>query len=235
MSHDEVRGLLAEHLLGTLPAPDDARVRRHLRGCGACRRELAALAEGLSTFARAAHELAPPEGLRDRVLAVLEEEWAEAPRPRGRRPWLAAAVLMAVVAAAGVGVGVRGELRAERYEAAAASYQRLLEALGGEGVRVGTLHPVGGRALRGSFLLYDSKVGQSWALVLVRAPGMEGRALATLWTEDRRRIDLHPLEFSAGGEAATWLVTSWDLRPFDRLSITAPTGELLARGRVWGD
>ncbi len=136
---------------------------------------------------------------------------------------------------AGVGGGVRGELRAARYEAAAASYQRLLEALGGEGVRVGTLRPVGDRALRGSFLLYDSKVGQSWALVLVRAPGMEGRALATLWTEDRRRIDLHPLEFSPGGEAATWLVTSWDLRPFDRLSITAPTGELLARGEVWGD
>lgn len=235
MSHDELRALLAEHLLGTLPAAEDARVRRHLRGCGACRRELAALAEGLSTFARAAHEVRPPDDLRDRVLAVLEEEWAEAPGPRGRRPSLAVAVLVALLAAAGVAVGVRGELRADRYEAAAASYQRFLQALGGESVRVGTLHPVGDRALRGSFVLYDSKVGQSWALVLVRAPGMEGRARATLWTEDRRRIDLHPLEFDAGGEAATWLVTSWDLRAFDRLSITSPTGELLARGVVWGD
>lgn len=235
MNHDEVRGLLAEHLLGTLPAAEDARVRRHLRGCAACRREVAALAEGISTFASAAHDVRPPEELRDRVLAVLREEWAEAAPPRTRRPSLAAAALVALLAAAAVGFGVRGELRAERYEAAAASYQRFLEALGGESVRVGTLHPVGDRALRGSFVLYDSKVGQSWALVLVRAPGMEGRALATLWTEDGRRIDLHPLEFDAGGEAATWLVTSWDLRPFDRLSVAAPTGEVIARGVVWGD
>jgi predicted anti-sigma-YlaC factor YlaD len=235
VNHDEVRGLLAEHLLGTLPATDDARVRRHLRGCAACRREVAALAEGVSTFARAAHDVRPPDELKDRVLAVLEEEWAEAPRARARRPSVVAAALVALLAAAAVAFGVRGELRAERYEAAAASYQRLLEALGGDRVRVGTLHPVGDRTLRGSFVLYDSRVGQSWALVLVRAPGMEGRALATLWTPDRRRIDLHPLEFDAGGEAATWLVTSWDLRPFDRLSITAPTGELLARGAVWGD
>ncbi|HWO70838.1 MAG TPA: anti-sigma factor [Actinomycetota bacterium] len=235
MNHDEVRGLLAEHLLGTLPAAEDARVRRHLRGCAACRREVAALAEGISTFASAAHDVPPPEELRDRVLAVLREEWAEAAPPRTRRPSLVAAALVALLAAAAVGFGVRGELRAERYEAAAASYQRFLEALGGESVRVGTLHPVGDRALRGSFVLYDSKVGQSWALVLVRAPGMEGRALATLWTEDRRRIDLHPLEFDAGGEAATWLVTSWDLRPFDRLSVAAPTGEVIARGVVWGD
>jgi predicted anti-sigma-YlaC factor YlaD len=235
VNHDEVRGLLAEHLLGTLPAAEDARVRRHLRGCAACRREVAALAEGISTFASAAHDVPPPEELRDRVLAVLREEWAEAAPPRTRRPSLVAAALVALLAAAAVAFGVRGELRAERYEAAAASYQRFLEALGGESVRVGTLHPVGDRALRGSFVLYDSKVGQSWALVLVRAPGMEGRALATLWTEDRRRIDLHPLEFDAGGEAATWLVTSWDLRPFDRLSVAAPTGEVIARGVVWGD
>lgn len=235
MNHDEVRGLLAEHLLGTLPAAEDARVRRHLRGCAACRREVAALAEGISTFASAAHDVRPPEELRDRVLAVLREEWAETASPRTRRPSLVAAALVALLAAAAVAFGVRGELRAERYEAAAASYQRFLEALGGESVRVGTLHPVGDRALRGSFVLYDSKVGQSWALVLVRAPGMEGRALATLWTEDGRRIDLHPLEFDAGGEAATWLVTSWDLRPFDRLSVAAPTGEVIARGVVWGD
>ncbi len=235
MNHDEVRGLLAEHLLGTLPAAEDARVRRHLRGCAACRREVAALAEGVSTFARAAHEVPPPEELRDRVLAVLREEWAETPPPREHRPSLVAAALVGLLAVAALAFGVRGELRAERYEAAAASYLRFLQALGGESVRVGTLHPVGERALRGSFVLYDSKVGQSWALVLVRAPGMEGRALATLWTADRRRIDLHPLEFDAGGEAATWLVTSWDLRPFDRLSVATPAGEVIARGTVWRD
>ena len=233
MSCEAVRDQLAEHLLGTLPPDEDGAVRRHLRGCAACRREAATLAEGVSTFARAAHEVPAPHALRDRVLAVVEEEWEEEPpRPGRRAPWAAAAAVLLLLVA--TGAAVRAQLRADRYEERALRYERLLEALGGESVRVGELRPVGARAFRGSFVLYDSKVGQSWALVLVRAPGMEGTARVTLWTADRRRIDLHPLEFGPGGEAATWLVTTWDLRPFDRLSVTAPGGELLARGVVSG-
>ena len=76
MRCDEVREILAEHLLGTLAEPEDLQVRRHLRGCAGCRSDMAALGEGVSLFARAAHETPPPDGLRERVLSVLEEERA---------------------------------------------------------------------------------------------------------------------------------------------------------------
>ena len=88
MSCDDVREHLAEHVLDTLPPEQDAGVRGHLRGCMACRRELAALEEGMSTFARAAHQVDPPEPLRTRVLAVLEDERTESSNALRRKRWL---------------------------------------------------------------------------------------------------------------------------------------------------
>ena len=104
MSCDEVRELLPEHLLGVLEPEADQALSRHLRGCGACRGELASLGEGLSTFARAAHQSDPPEDLRDRVLAVLEQERADpvvVPHPRRLTGVLLAraAVVVALVGA----------------------------------------------------------------------------------------------------------------------------------------
>ncbi|MGZ4132829.1 MAG: zf-HC2 domain-containing protein, partial [Actinomycetota bacterium] len=63
MTCDEVRELLPEHLLGTLEGPEDLEVRRHLRACAGCRRELGALADGIDSFARAAHDRQPPDEL----------------------------------------------------------------------------------------------------------------------------------------------------------------------------
>jgi anti-sigma factor RsiW len=95
---DEVRDLLPEHLLGTLDEPEDLEVRRHLRGCAACREERMKLEEGVSALSRAVHDQEPPAELRDRVRRTLGEEWEEAgrvpatsaPSPRGGRghpPW----------------------------------------------------------------------------------------------------------------------------------------------------
>jgi len=231
---DEVRDQLAEHLLGTLPPSDDDRVRRHLRGCAGCRHEMAALAEGVSTFSRAAHQIEPPPELRDAVLAVLAEEWSEtAPvRPLHRpasRLVRAAAAAAVVIALAVAGVST---VRANRFEAAAGKYDALLGALGGENVRVGTLRPTGSNDVEGSAVLYDSKVGQSWALVLVRAPGFAGRATVTLTSESGRTITMHPLEFAEGGEASSWLVTSSSLKAFRSVTIRDATGSVLATATV---
>ena len=58
--------------------PRICRIRRHLRGCAQCRREFAVIGEGLTHVRRAPRTTAsrPPE-LRDRVLAVLAEEWRQ--------------------------------------------------------------------------------------------------------------------------------------------------------------
>lgn len=245
MGCDEVREQLAEHLLGTLDPETDARVAGHLRGCGSCRAELAALSDGVTTLAQAAHDVEPPPELRDRVLGVLADEWGEGEVPSlaehraRRRPPLARIALAAaavVVLAATLSWGVLAQRRADQYEAAAAQYTGFLDVLGGQDVRFGNLEPSGSQEVQGSAVLYDSKVGQSWALILVRAPGLQGEAPVTLSSSTGgHTIEMHPLTFEGGGEASTWLVTSSDLTPFDHVTITGPDGQPLATAVVKGE
>jgi predicted anti-sigma-YlaC factor YlaD len=230
---DHVREHLAEHLLGTLDESTDAVVRRHLRGCASCRAERNALGEGVNTFAVAAHDLEPPEELRGRILSVLEEEWAEAPGTSGRgRPSPAfsrlAAAAAIVVSLAWAGVATVQVLRSDD---AADKYESLLATLGGEDVRVGELRAAGTQDLRGSVVIYDSSVGQSWVLVLVRAPGHEGTANVTMVADGEKTIDLRPMEFDPGGEGSTWLVTATDLRGYDRVNLW-DEGGLIASASV---
>ncbi len=236
MTCDELRDRLSEHALGTLAEADDAPIRRHLRGCAQCRRELAAIGEGLTMFAAAAHDRPPPMELRDRVLSVVAEEWRGDPvvltdaAPGRGRAWLgAAAACVAFVAVAAWGVGVRSD--ASVALADAASYRRLLQTLGGEEFRVAALQRTGPARIAGSVVLYDSSVEQSWGVVLVRAPDLTGAVGVSLAAPDGRTLEMHDAEIE-GGHGATWLVTSEDLHPFDRLTITAPDGEILATAAI---
>jgi Putative zinc-finger len=232
---DEVRDQMADHLLGTLDEVTDAAVRSHLRACGACRRDMTAIAEGLETFSRAAHEVEPPPELRDRVLAAVAEEWSEtapASRPRRQvRTWVASAVAAAAVVAS-LGWGMSQASVADRYERNATKYEAFLDTLGGKNVRVGVIEPTGHEQLTGSVVLYDSDVEQSWVLILVRAPGITGEAHVRLSSSTGRTIEMHPLEFSDGGESSSWLVTSANLEPFDAVTITGPSGDVLATAAV---
>jgi len=234
LSCDDVRELLPEQLLGTLPDPEDTAVRRHLRGCGACRREMAMLGEGLATFARAAHQADPPPELRDRVLAALAEERAEAaPAPRvARRPgrWLALAASIAIAAGA-LAWGVTTTVRSSRDHRQAVAYRAFLEALGGREVRVAELTGSGSRPVDGSAILYDSEVGQSWILVLIRSPGATGTVRVVL-RSPTGRISMHPTEFNSEGSTDAWLVTSADISRYDRVDVYDEGGRQLATGRV---
>jgi hypothetical protein len=233
---DEVRDQLAEHLLGTLEPPVDAEVQRHLRGCAGCRRDMAALAEGVSTLALAAHDVDPPETLRDRTLSTLDDEWTADPAPAlslGRRMvWLGRAAVVVALAGA-LAWGAVASSRASRFEAAAHKYEAFLGILGGENVRVGQFDPSTTQQFTGSVVMYDSTVEQSWVLVLVRAPGMQGTAHVTLRSDDRT-IELRPIEFEAGGEASTWLVTSSNLKAFDHVNVWDDTG-LIATATLESD
>src|SRR6266550_2325107 len=80
MTCDEILQLLPDHALGTLSETEEAAVRRHLRGCGACRADAVALDRGVAMFASAAHATEPPPALRERVMTTLSEEWADADR-----------------------------------------------------------------------------------------------------------------------------------------------------------
>lgn len=235
MTCDEVRELLPEHLLGSLEGPEDLEVRRHLRGCGGCRVEMTGLADGVASFARAAHDRTPPPDLRDRVMMTLEQEWQAADEQRShtrKRSWIAkAAAVLAIVAA--LGWGVSQTHRASLAAADAESYSRLLTTLGGKEFRIGELHSRSGHSMfEGSVVLYDSHEGQSWGIVLVRAPGVTGEAAVTLTADDGRTIDVGTLKFQTDGDAATWLLTSSDLTPFNHVTITADDGTTLATADI---
>lgn len=236
MTCDEVRELLPEHLLGTLEGPEDLEVRRHLRACTGCRAEMTALADGVASFARAAHDRTPPDELHDRVMTILDQEWRDAPEDTvrgsmwGRRSLAVAAATLALVLA--LGWGAVQTHRANVASAAAESYHTLLTTLGGKEFRIGTLQPASAQPVEGSVVLYDSHVDQSWGVVLVRAPGVTGTATVTLEAADGRAVDVHPLEFGPDGDAATWIVTSSDLTAFNRVTIVGEDGTALASAKI---
>ena len=242
MTCDEVRELLPEHLLGTLEGPEDLEVRRHLRGCSACREERMKLEDGVAALSRAVHDQEPPADLRGRVLRTLDQEWEDAGRPpaptqrgRDRSLWRAVAAAAVVVFVAGsIGYGATQAHRASVATADATSYTRLLEVLGGKEFSVGQLHPTGGSSFVGQVLVYEgdaSKGWNSWAVLFVKAPGYVGDATATLIGTDGQALALPPLRVS-GGEAHAWLVTGDDLSGYDRLTITTPDGNVVATGAI---
>jgi putative zinc finger protein len=235
MTCNEVRELLPEHLLDTLEPSDSIEVRRHIRGCASCRAEMHGLGDGLTTFARAAHDRRPPAELRDRVLIVLEEEWRDSPvlLPEAGRKWnpLAAAAVF-VLLVASVGWGVAQNRRANDVAEDARSYQTILNVLGGEDFRIGTVRAAGPQQIQGSVVLYDAHTDQSWGLVIVRAPGMLGRAHATLTSIDGSTMELNDLEFDKAGHASAWFVRSGSVKSFGHLSITTRDGVELATADI---
>jgi anti-sigma factor RsiW len=238
---EAVRERLPEHVLGTLDEVGDADVRRHLRGCAACRREMTALGEGVATFARAAHDTEPPAELRERVLGALSEEWTDAgrdPAPhqglrRPRETWVrVAAVAAAAALVVALAWGTAEHRRVGELASSGDSYTRLLTTLGGKEFRAGALRPAPGVTAEGSVVVYDSHVDQSWVAVFVRGPGLSGRATATLSAPDGRTVDLWNLRFQRDGDGSAWLVTAMNLEDFDHLVVTAADGSPIGNATI---
>jgi hypothetical protein len=112
--------------------------------------------------------------------------------------------------------------------------RQFLDTLGGKDVRVGALKPEGQSPLQGSFVIYDGSEGrgESWVLVLVRAPGFTGQANATLLSSSGHPIPLRSIDVEADGEGWTALFTNSDLSLYSGITITAPGGLVLATGTV---
>ena len=112
----------------------------------------------------------------------------------------------------------------------AQSYRNLLEALGGKEFRIGKLRPAEGSSMQGQVLIYDGDPSgdwSSWAIVFAKVPGYSGSATATLLSPEGESRALPLIEFHEG-DGETWLVTYADLTRFDGLTVTSPTGQVLA-------
>src|SRR5207253_2368307 len=98
--------------------------------------------------------------------------------------------------------------------------------------RIGSLEAARGTTVEGTVIAYDSSHNQSWVAVFVRAPGSTGEAAATLSAPDGRTIPLPALKIADDGAGSTWLVTATDLEQFDRITVTAPDGSVLATAQL---
>jgi hypothetical protein len=232
---EQVREQLPEHVLGTLNDDRDQSMRRHLRGCASCRKEMNDLGDGLGLFARAAHDRVPPPELQDRVRLVLQEEWRDLDEhPAARRPTflLVAAAVAGVLLIASVSLAAVQTRRAQVAAQGAQSYDNLLQTLGGKDFRVAGLTSTGTQPLDGSVVVYDSHVDQSWVLIFVRTSGVSGEVTATLRSPDGRSLDTWPISIDRDGDGYGWLVTSVDLQSFDRVTLTDADGATLATGHI---
>ncbi len=89
------RDELAAHILGVLDGREAKRAERHLAGCEACREWVGWLAPAVDMLPATVAQQDPPPALRDRLMAIVEEEAApvvESATPRvaapQRRSWL---------------------------------------------------------------------------------------------------------------------------------------------------
>jgi hypothetical protein len=217
--------------LGTTADPQEHGVRRHLRGCGACRRELEALEDGLRVFGSTLERPVPTE-VRDRVMTALSEEWADEkttrgrlPAPRGWRIAVAASISLAVLAAT-FGLIQLGRAREEARDAA--SFRTVLATLGGIGFKVGTLHAATEAPVAGSVVAYESSHDQSFVVVFVRTPHVTGQGSLLVSRSDGTTWDPGPIEFDGDGDAAVWWVTDRSIDSMTGLTIRAPDGSTLA-------
>jgi anti-sigma-K factor RskA len=110
---------LMAYALGALEPTEEREVEAHAPGCARCRRELEALAPAVAVLGESVEQLEPPPELRERVLAVVRSDAANAAGTRqpaaqgGRRGWrrgwrglvLRPATGLAALAIAAAGVG----------------------------------------------------------------------------------------------------------------------------------
>ena len=228
---EDVRTQLPDFILGSAGDAGDVEVRRHLRGCGACRRELDALHDGLRVFGSTLERSAPPE-LSDRVMAVLSEEWSDAEGPRRSaslpprwRVVVAASLALAVLAGT-FGLLQLGRAREEARDAS--SFRTVLATLGGTGFKVGTLEAATATPVEGSVVAYESSKDQSFVVVFVRTPGLTGEGSLLVSRSDGTTWDPGSIEFDGDGDAAVWWVTDRSIESMTGLTVSAPDGSTLA-------
>ncbi|MDP8956958.1 MAG: zf-HC2 domain-containing protein [Actinomycetota bacterium] len=137
MSCAEVKELLADHIVGSLSAMDAQRVDRHLARCAECRRERAALEEGMASMAFALPPIDPPPNLGERIAGRVAAATAGKPASPTRVRALAAATMAAILVAVGAlgwAVAERGQVNLVRRQQVQ-NVKQLTEALKAVGAR----------------------------------------------------------------------------------------------------
>lgn len=121
MERETIHDLSAAYALDALSDQEAAEFEEHLRSCGECRNELAALQGTVASLAFAVDGPAPPPELRERILVRASENRSNVVPFPSRRAFRAVSAAAAVAACAALGLGIwatslsseLGDLRAE--------------------------------------------------------------------------------------------------------------------------
>jgi len=103
MTHQDVYELAPEYVLGTLDEVTRARILAHLSGCPACRAEVASVSQTFDAIGRTVPDVAPPAGLRDRILSIPAAE-TQRPGVVSAAPIISTSVLSVATRIAAVAV-----------------------------------------------------------------------------------------------------------------------------------
>src|SRR5688500_7150607 len=169
MRHDEIKGLLAAHALGSVPPEEKREIDIHLMSCAECRAEVADHEAVTSSLAMAVSAEQLPPGFKDRVMAAAVGDRAEAPSTgRERRSWRSfglltgIAVVAAVIAIGATVIGSNNDAERRRDVLALLASNNGIE-LAGEGDVIGRVS--GSKfALAGVGAAPDGKTYQLWLM-----------------------------------------------------------------------
>jgi anti-sigma-K factor RskA len=101
--HDRHRDDVGAYLLGAMNDLERQAFERHLRGCEECREELERLRPAAEALPGSVEQLAPPPGLKKRLMAEVEPQ-----RRRPNRSLLAVAAALVIALAVAFGVSQLG-------------------------------------------------------------------------------------------------------------------------------
>jgi anti-sigma-K factor RskA len=122
--HDHHRDNVGAYLLGAMTDLERHAFERHLRGCEECREELERLRPAAEALPGSVQQLAPPPGLKKRLMAEVE--------PQRRRPSRSVlAVAAALVIALAVAFGV-SQLGGDETRTVTATVAKAMPGAGGE-------------------------------------------------------------------------------------------------------
>ena len=239
--HDAVRELLALAALDALSPEERHALDAHLTTCDECRRELAALRDGVASIAGSlpARAMAPEReaAMRARLMArAIEDRTRVTPiRPRSSSTrWLAAAAFLIAAGAIAYGVGQRGAVTQLASHVAAlrdsaitmqrrlADQQSELDALTGPGVRV--IDASASSARQPYARMFWDQPSNRWTFVAYNLPSAAPGHTYQLWlvTRDQKKVNAGTFEPQPNGSAI--VRATYTLAP-DSLAAIAVTNE----------
>jgi len=245
----QVRSLLVERSVGTLPASETTGVDRHIAWCAACRKEVGELDAAAASLVYALAPAEPPLELGDRVVAaLLSAVTAGAPAAHRRGRMVIGATVAAMIAVAGLGFGAVMAGRAARFhdqaitskvatKNAAATFRDILATMEFSDprnrVEMGDLSPVDGGSGSGMALTLLAPTSQDMSIVTVSSLRLDPRRLpleVALVGPHRQAVVGSIARLDSGGNATVATRTAADLSFFEQVVVRDARGTAVLRG-----